>query len=377
MKKIIFILAAISIACSTFAQVSFNQNLAYPRTVEYTGRMVVRDTVLTMRRGSSDSLRLRVTPDTTYLTSTNPWKFTPELPFVKNAGNGLTKVGDTVKLGGTLESNSIINVGSSSFVLINSDTTQFFTFDDEGFFAYVDLVELTSGSDVYITSGNNVEFSVGNTFSVVSDSDIVLNAANDVIISATDDVSITATDDVSISSQKKITISSGDVLNINCDTLYFNVNQNVDSISVVFGSPGDGNIGLYSSKYRDWEAGFYMVLDPNENYIAKSQLFYGILDTAGLITDTRRIQASERDVEFFYLSNNNWFGGGNLLLHLDSTGLHGNMPFTPLRADSALIYAIPTPTTGATVYCTNCTPTDNSSGGVMLTYNGTLWRRHW
>lgn len=44
--------------------------------------------------------------------------------------------------------------------------------------------------------------------------------------------------------------------------------------------------------------------------------------------------------------------------------------------DSASIYAL-SPTKHITYYCTNCTPVDNSSGGVVVTYNGSLWKRHW
>ncbi len=47
------------------------------------------------------------------------------------------------------------------------------------------------------------------------------------------------------------------------------------------------------------------------------------------------------------------------------------------NSDSATIYAIAAPLTGETRYCTDCTPVDNSSGGCVVTYNGTLWRRHW
>lgn len=32
---------------------------------------------------------------------------------------------------------------------------------------------------------------------------------------------------------------------------------------------------------------------------------------------------------------------------------------------------------GTTLYCTDCTPVDNSTGGCLVTYTGSLWKRHW
>lgn len=64
------------------------------------------------------------------------------------------------------------------------------------------------------------------------------------------------------------------------------------------------------------------------------------------------------------------------ILSLDSFGYaKWTFPNTaPL--DSATIYAL-TPSIGTTHYCTDCTPTDNSSGGCVVTYNGSLWKRNW
>jgi hypothetical protein len=44
--------------------------------------------------------------------------------------------------------------------------------------------------------------------------------------------------------------------------------------------------------------------------------------------------------------------------------------------DSVTVYNY-TPLQGLSVYCSDCTPKDNSSGGVIVTGNGSLWKRNW
>lgn len=49
-----------------------------------------------------------------------------------------------------------------------------------------------------------------------------------------------------------------------------------------------------------------------------------------------------------------------------------------LNLDSATIHAMTNCGAGTTIYCTDCTPVDNSSGGVLVTKNlASLWKRHW
>ena len=50
--------------------------------------------------------------------------------------------------------------------------------------------------------------------------------------------------------------------------------------------------------------------------------------------------------------------------------------FLPPRMTSTQRDAISSPATGLTLYCTDCTATDASTG-VMQTYNGTTWKNNW
>ncbi len=50
--------------------------------------------------------------------------------------------------------------------------------------------------------------------------------------------------------------------------------------------------------------------------------------------------------------------------------------FLPPRMTQAQRDAISSPATGLTLYCTDCTATDASTG-VFQTYNGTTWKNHW
>jgi len=50
--------------------------------------------------------------------------------------------------------------------------------------------------------------------------------------------------------------------------------------------------------------------------------------------------------------------------------------FLPPRMAQAQRDAISSPATGLTLYCTDCTATDTSTG-VMQTYNGTTWKNNW
>lgn len=60
------------------------------------------------------------------------------------------------------------------------------------------------------------------------------------------------------------------------------------------------------------------------------------------------------------------------ILEVASIGLGVLLP----RMTNAQKTAIASPATGLTLYCTDCTATDASTG-VMQTYNGTTWKNHW
>lgn len=72
------------------------------------------------------------------------------------------------------------------------------------------------------------------------------------------------------------------------------------------------------------------------------------------------------------ISNTVFIGG---LTKIDNLQMQGKLVFN--NTDSATIYALPSPVPGETYYCTDCTPNDNSAGGVKVCYNGSLWRREW
>ena len=50
--------------------------------------------------------------------------------------------------------------------------------------------------------------------------------------------------------------------------------------------------------------------------------------------------------------------------------------FLPPRMTTTQRDAISSPAAGLTLYCTDCTATDASTG-VMQTYNGTTWKNNW
>lgn len=78
--------------------------------------------------------------------------------------------------------------------------------------------------------------------------------------------------------------------------------------------------------------------------------------------------------------------GGNLVLGLNESStvdtkaiLQLNSTtrvFLPPRMTSTQRDAISSPTAGSTIYCSNCTATDASTG-VTQTYNGSTWKNHW
>jgi len=62
--------------------------------------------------------------------------------------------------------------------------------------------------------------------------------------------------------------------------------------------------------------------------------------------------------------------GVNEMMRVSPSGL------TPPRLTQAQRDAISSPAAGLTLYCTNCTATDGSTG-VMQTYNGSTWKNNW
>lgn len=62
----------------------------------------------------------------------------------------------------------------------------------------------------------------------------------------------------------------------------------------------------------------------------------------------------------------------NAILELSST----TKGFLPTRMTEAQRAAISSPETGLTIYCTDCTANDATTG-VMSTYNGSSWKNHW
>jgi hypothetical protein len=70
------------------------------------------------------------------------------------------------------------------------------------------------------------------------------------------------------------------------------------------------------------------------------------------------------------LSGNTYVASSNL------TGNSTTQGWLPNRLTTAQRNAIASPATGLTLYCTDCTATDASTG-VMQTYNGTTWKNYW
>lgn len=56
--------------------------------------------------------------------------------------------------------------------------------------------------------------------------------------------------------------------------------------------------------------------------------------------------------------------------------IKANKGFQNTVIDSVDLFAIP-PSVGLQYYCADCTPTDNSTGGVSVHGNGSFWRRDW
>jgi hypothetical protein len=122
----------------------------------------------------------------------------------------------------------------------------------------------------------------------------------------------------------------------------------------------------------------------------------------GAATQRNGVGLNASEVQFFSQNSSRitWNGGGDLQssgtnewMRLTSAGLSlfkGSNPdasaaldiasntkgYLPPRLTTTDRDAISSPATGLTLFCTDCTATDASTG-VMQTYNGTTWKNHW
>lgn len=94
-------------------------------------------------------------------------------------------------------------------------------------------------------------------------------------------------------------------------------------------------------------------------------------------TGTTSPAATENDTLIIYQKDTTVYLKSNRAIVINE-GLtvypNGGVQF--YNADSATIYAISSPQTGTTFFCTDCTANDGSTG-VKVCYNGALWKREW
>lgn len=149
--------------------------------------------------------------------------------------------------------------------------------------------------------------------------------------------------------------------------------------SIDFKVPTTGLTGQFFSTANNYSnAGFNLA--PNSVGInataPNGQLYLGAggvngyisLETGGSATTNERVRiVSNGDVLIGTTTD-----ASTALLNVSST----TKGFLPPRMTTAQRNAISSPATGLTLYCTDCTATDASTG-VMQTYNGSAWKNNW
>lgn len=151
--------------------------------------------------------------------------------------------------------------------------------------------------------------------------------------------------------------------------LYINgtaaVSGNLTVTNIEASSDGAGDIGTSSKVFANIRS-----VD------VRSEKIIERYSGAGLTFQTN---SSIRIAYMFPTTGNFHFQNGGTYTDIPSARLAINSTtqgFLPPRMSQAQRNAIASPVTGLTLYCTDCTATDSSTG-VMQTYNGSVWKNNW
>ena len=383
MKRFIATLTTILLFAVAFAQGDYNQNFSPTKIFCAKGFTTVKDTLFSVT-GAGDTLYMACRGDSCRVWATrtisfdqnvaindsfqwrrnaapgeylrvnaNGWVTAEPLNIADslNFSNGLNKVGNTINWYGPLSANTVISYNGASRRVVFGDSsgTNFYvimgyagqTYFNAGNYGSQDF-KSTSNTDGFwaeITGqGELSSEGAGQSIGAQSDSIDIGFAANQ--YAGTNWL------------QSNIYIAQKlpdyhDIMNhdIWYNRYYEDSSYISSNITWNFSNPVERN-GFYANKYRAI-VGYGMTRN--------SDIYDGNL----LAADSTGLSYYTDGTKKFYLDT----AGGTHVRTLDSATIYA--------LSGALL------TNHPTYYCSNCTPTSGGSGGVMVTYNGSAWRRYW
>ena len=172
--------------------------------------------------------------------------------------------------------------------------------------------------------------------------------------------------------------------NINSGRFSFNCNRNVATDFIVWGNSANTTTTTSGTATFMSLSGFGVGFTPTSgNGVYNSLGLGGIINQTGgangitrsiLVQPTLTAAADYRGAEFVTPSNTVIIGRNTTSAAVEVSST--TQGFLPPRLTTVQRDAIASPVAGLTIYCTDATATDGSTG-VMQTYNGTAWKNNW
>jgi hypothetical protein len=314
----------------------------------------------------------------------------PNLSWVNPAStflgdNGINWNSDTLQLGGALtQPYTVVALNEDGNTLIFGDTTNFTVVgigNLQRFGVNGASVVIGADSNIFIQANQRVYFS-GNEI-IGSENDYWENDAPQFGFNSNE---FSNTNSTAILSGSPINSSLEQVV----DSIDFGLNNEVDTNTS--GVVTDGYTNIYTARhngtYRDnqrIEARWY-VFHPDSDFIAGTVFQNPVTPNLhngwhvnSICSQFKYGQSgqgvSDTSVGYFLRDDANGIRFIDSAITKFQIYPSGLAQFYEL--DSATIYNTISPLAGSQIYCSNCTPKDNSAGGCMLAGNGSAWKREW